>query len=385
MDKSDNPAEFILAATVDRSSGARDWAKTWLESAEQVELRRRISALNDQSVPPVPDAQESGPVGKFALPLTAQIAAVTKRHWTGIWRSGFYNFSKLAKAAFNQLFISFTYFQVGSNVQGLQNYMLSLLILSWLVPASAADIQDVWFERWAIFEAREKNGIYDWKALTTALVVVELPWQAFFYTIAFLCSYWTVGFPNATTTAGYEYAMFLLFSIFGSGFPQLLAALFPNATMSGYANSLFWVLLIMFSGTVVPHGAMVDFYRPWLYWANPLRYFLGGSTANVLHGVEAHCSDKDLTVFDPPPGQTCGQYAAGFLETSAGYLANPDATADCAHCRFEVGDDYASSLDYAYGSRWRDWAVFLGFCFSTFFLIFVVTGFTRGWKRSAKK
>jgi ABC-type multidrug transport system permease subunit len=67
--------------------------------------------------------------------------------------------------------------------------MLALLIIIWIIPATAADIQNIGFSKWAIFEARELNGIYDYKALLAALMIVEVPWQILTYTLAFLCTY----------------------------------------------------------------------------------------------------------------------------------------------------------------------------------------------------
>lgn len=149
-----------------------------------------------------------------------------------------------------------------ASVAGLQNRMFALLIIIWIIPATAADIQNVWFSKWAIFEAHERNGIYDYKALLAALMIVEVPWQILIYTITFLCTYWTVGLPNTPSAGGYVYFMYLVLSLFGTSFGQLMATMIHNATLAGYSNSLFWVTLIVFSGTLVPHAFMNSFYKP---------------------------------------------------------------------------------------------------------------------------
>ncbi|RDW60635.1 hypothetical protein BP6252_12018 [Coleophoma cylindrospora] len=386
MDSSANPAEFILATATQTDEGSQDWNQVWRESPEATQLHRKIEELNHMAATnPTTDSSVAVASRKqYARSIQTQITFLTKRHWISVWRNGPYNFSRLFKAIFCELFIAFSFFMVGTDVQGLQNHMLGILLLSWIIPATAADIQDVWFEKWALFEARERNGIYDYKALLVALIVVEIPWQIFTYTIVFFCSYWTLGFSNESTISGYVYLMYLLLSLFGIGFPQLIATIFPNGTMSGYANSLFWVILMIFSGTAIPHSAFVGFYKPWLFWADPMRYFFGGTVASVLHGVQAHCSESDLTTFNPPPSQTCAEYMSGFLSTNSGYLVNGNATSLCQYCRYSVGDDYANSIEFFYGDRWRDFAVFLAFCCSTFFLCFVVTWFTRIRGRQSK-
>lgn len=373
MGASENPAEFIISTITDKASDAKDWPQIWKSSEECFALEQKITNLVQRGQQYPRDTTIGLGNSKYALTFWDQTVALTFRHWIVVWRNGPYNFSRIFKAIFCELFIAFTYFHAGPDVQGLENYMLAMLIIIWIVPATAGDIQSVWFSKWALFEARERNGIYDYKALLAALTLVEIPWQIVTYTFAYLCIYWTVGYPNSANIAGYIYFMFLLLSLFGTGFCHLMAAIFPNPTLAGYANSLFWVALTVFSGTVVPHGAMNSFYRPWIFWVDPLRYFMGGAVSNVLHGVAAHCKKSDLTIFDPPQNATCMEYAARFLSGNPGYLANPEATSDCAYCRYSTGDDYAAIMDYYYGDRWRDWAVLLGWSLLNILLVWFFT------------
>ncbi|XHG06612.1 hypothetical protein AWENTII_009799 [Aspergillus wentii] len=380
-----NPAEFILSTVTKKEEGSLDWPTIWNESGERKSLDSTIAELDAKaglsggaSTDTVRGLQSATSHGQYTLPLWAQTVAVTKRHWISVWRDGMYNFGKLAKSIFVQMFVSFSFFKAGTSVQGLQSNMIAILLLAWIIPATCADLQDMWFRKWDIFTAREKNGIYDWKALVTALVLVELPWQLGTYTLIFFISYWTVGFPNETTISGFVYFMWLLLAIFGTSYSQLLAAMFPNATMGGYANSLFWVILMVFSGVLTPHAYLNDFYRPWLFWVDPMRYWFGATVGSVLHGVPVSCKETDLTFFDPPSGQTCGEYARSFLDASVGYLTNGDATADCAYCQYSVGDDYLDTLDYAYSERWWNWAVFLGFCLTNIVLLYGIMWWTTG-------
>lgn len=355
-----NPAEAIIDVVSANNSSGQDWPQIWLDSPEHTRLMDAISKLNQGSVGPGGRSVDGVPSSAYALPLSKQVYELTYRHWVAVWRTGPYNLSRLTKCVVCELFIAFTFFMAGVDVAGFQNRMVALLIIAWIIPATAADIQDIWFSKWAIFEARERNGIYDYKALLAALMIVEVPWQIIGYTLVFFCTYWTVGSPNTTTSGGFVYFMYLILSLFATGFCQLMAAAFPNATLAGYANSLFWVSLTVFSGSLVPHQSMNTFYKPWIFWVDPLRYFLGGTVSSVLHNVKAKCSQEDLSVFDPPSAQTCASYMADFLSEHPGYLVNPNATENCEYCRFSYGDDYGATLDYYYSDRWRDWAVLLG-------------------------
>lgn len=109
-----------------------------------------------------------------------------------------------------------------------------------------------------------------------------------------------------------------------------------------------------------------------------MRYFFGASLGSVLHSVAVECSSSDLVVFDAPPGSTCGQYTAAFLRGYPTYIVNPNATADCSYCPYSVGDEYLDTLNYSYGQRWWNWAVFVGFYCTKFMLVYVVVWFTKG-------
>lgn len=377
MSPSANPAEFVITtvASASNDNEAQNWPQVWQRSSECHDLNDRVSHMMSERSASIGGQKEGHSKGaqQFALPLFGQVRHLTKRHWISIWRNGSYNFSKLFKSIFFQMIVAFTFFKAGNDVNGLQNHALALLIGCWVIPAIAADVQDIWFQKWALYEAREKNGIYDFKALLIALIAVETPWQIVSFTLVFFCSYWTVGYANTPSIAGFVYLMYLVMSLFGTGFCFIMASLFPNATMAGYANSLFWVIFMMFNGIVAPKSQLNDFYRPWMTWADPMCYYFGATVSSVLHNVEAICKPEDLAVFDPPPGQTCGEYVQAFMSSNPGYLQSTTATSSCQYCPYSVGDDYSSTMDFFFTDRWRDFGVFLAFCLSNFVIVFLAT------------
>ncbi|PYH84571.1 P-loop containing nucleoside triphosphate hydrolase protein [Aspergillus uvarum CBS 121591] len=384
MGPADNPAEFIIS-TVAGDKVKQDWPLIWNESPERQALREKIRAINAAPFTPANADRPGGEAGgRYAMPLGQQVLILTQRHWKAVWRNGQYNFSRLVKSIFFELFVSFTFFHVTPSTSGLQNHMLGILLSIWIVPSVAADVQAVWYEKWAIFEARERNGVYDCKALLAALILVEIPWFLGLFTLIFLMTYWTFGFASTASIAGVVYGMYLLFALFGLGVIYLMAAFFPNATMAGYAMSLFWVLLLMFSGAANPYTALNDFYRPWLWWADPLTYFFEATVSTVLHDVQVQCTSGDLAVFDIPNG-TCREYLGPYLENNPGYLLNPSATQACEFCPYSVGDEYARSLHFYFDDRARDAGVFLAFCVTNFVLLFGVTWFTRVQMRRWRK
>jgi len=57
--------------------------------------------------------------------------------------------------------------------------------------------------------------------------------------------------------------------------------------------------------------------------------YTGGFLGATLHGLPVKCKPTDLTLFNPPFGQTCLEYAGEWIASSGGYLVDPNAMADC--------------------------------------------------------
>ncbi|KAJ5741194.1 hypothetical protein N7493_001066 [Penicillium malachiteum] len=263
-----NPAEFILSKSTMRGDQSIDWPAVWDECEEKKVCMRPLTTSIVK-----PDKTSMSFLRRQILKIRPQQPEVDMHFHSGP-----------------------NFFKAGSSVQGLQNSMVAILLLSWIVPATCTDLQDIWFRKLDLFTAREKNGIYDWKPLVTALIAVELPWQVGTYSLIFLSTYWTVVFPNVPAIAGFNYFTWLLLAIFGTGYSKLLVTVFPNPLMGGYANSLFWVILMVVSGVLTPHSYINVFYRVRLFWADPMRYLFGATVGTVLHDVKLHCKSSDLTL-----------------------------------------------------------------------------------------
>lgn len=356
-----NPAEFILDTVADPTM-ADEWSRRCNESVENEKVLRQFEDINGR-----PAEAELEP---HSLPFLTHFSLLTRRHSTSVWRDGFYSFSRLAKTVFMALFISFSFFKPEHTLQGVQNRILVMLILQWIVPATAADLQGVWYAKWALSTARERSGVgYSPLALCAALVAVEVPLALAMYTVAFLCSWFTVGLGSA----GFGYLCFLALGIFGIGFPFAVASLCSGDKVAGYANSLVWCVMATCGGIAIPHAGMNGFYRPWLFWADPMRYWLGATVSAALHGVPVVWSDADMTTLSPPAGMTCGEYLGEYLGRTPSYIQDPDAVDSCAICPYSVGDEYAAQFEFFYSDRWRDWGVFAAFCVSTLAIAFVVS------------
>jgi ABC-type multidrug transport system permease subunit len=94
---------------------------------------------------------------------------------------------------------------------------------------------------------------------------------------------------------------------------------------------------------------------------DPFHYYIEGLTVNELDGYQVHCNQRDLLVFNPPPGQTCGQYSQEFLTYAPGYLANPNDSQLCGYCPYTVGNDYFDTLGWSASHKWRNLGIIAAF------------------------
>jgi ATP-binding cassette, subfamily G (WHITE), member 2, SNQ2 len=156
---------------------------------------------------------------------------------------------------------------------------------------------------------------------------------------------------------------------------QAIAALTPNAFISSLINPFIIVLFSLFCGVTIPAPSMPAFWRAWMYQLDPFTRLIGGMMSTELHDLNVTCTPSELAIFQPPSGETCGQYAQAFLGTAIGYLANPEASVDCGYCQFKLGDGYLSTLGFSWGFRWQDLGIFASFIVSNLIILALAARF----------
>lgn len=78
--------------------------------------------------------------------------------------------------------------------------------------------------------------------------------------------------------------------------------------------------------------------------------------------MEINCADKELVKLEPPSGESCASYMQTFINTTGGYLTNPDATSDCEYCSARTTDQFlVSNFNIRYQHHWRNLGLVLAF------------------------
>ena len=380
-----NIAEFILetaAKGVKRSDGKRlNWNKEWANSQEQKAILAEIAQINaERSKLPAPTSSTHH---AFASPVWLQTTTLTKRLFTQYWRDPSYLYGKLFVAVITGIFNGFTFWSLGTSIIDLQNRMFTAFLIVLIPPTVVNAVVPKFYQNLALWEFREHpSRIYNWFAFSTATVVTEIPISILSAIIYWLLWYYATGLPTDSSTAGYVFLMTMLFFLFQASWGQWICAFAPSFTVISNVLPFFFVMFGIFNGVVRPYSTLPVFWRYWVYWLVPSTYWIGGVMAATLSKLTVQCAPSETAMFNPPPGQTCAQYASAFVQQAGrGYLTNPDATAACGYCQYRNGVEYMKTLNVDPSDKWKYFGIFAAFCVSNWALVyfFIYTVRVKGW------
>ncbi|KAI9051036.1 hypothetical protein LZ554_005144 [Drepanopeziza brunnea f. sp. 'monogermtubi'] len=379
-----NVAEFILETAAKggkREDGHKlDWNKEWLNSQEAKKVLEEIAKLKSERSKVEPPSQTT--LHEFASPVALQTRELTKRMFIQHWRDPSYLYGKLFTSVIIGIFNGFTFWKLGNTIADMQDRMFTSFLVLLLPPTIVNAVVPKFYQNRALWEARElPSRIYGWVAFCTASVVTEIPSAIVGATIYWALWYWPTGLPTDSSTSGYVYLMTVLFFLFQASWGQWICAFAPSFTVISNVLPFFFVMFSLFNGVVRPYDQLSVFWRFWMYYVNPSTYWIGGILAATLNNTPVECAPTEAAYFNPPPGQTCSQYASAFADAATGYLTNPDATTNCGYCQYSSGVDYMRTLNIEPRDKWRYFGVFLAFCISNWALVyfFIYTVRIRGW------
>jgi len=352
----------------------RDWHQVWVDSKECQSLETEIDELHEEgrSHPPVSATVTT----QFATPWTYQAPILLKRQFLAYWRDPSYLMSKLSLNIIGGLFIGFSFFKSKDTIQGTQNKLFAIFMGTILSAPLGGQLHVPYIKIRDIYEIRERSSrMYHWSVLTTAQVATELPWNILGSTLFFLCWYWTVGFE--TSRAGFTYLMYgVCFPIYYTTFALAIASMSPTAEIAGLMFSLLFSFVLIFDGVLQPSG-LLGWWR-WMYRVSPFTYLIEAILGQAIGHQLINCADKELVTLQPPSGQTCGEFMAGFISNRGGYLTNPDASTACRFCSSRTTDQWMEpTFNIFYGHHWRDFGFFCVYITFNICAIYLLTYLVR--------
>ncbi|CAO2657983.1 Nn.00g072430.m01.CDS01 [Neocucurbitaria sp. VM-36] len=371
-----NPAEYFLEQIGAGATGhaTLDWPSVWTMSSERQEITARIEEF--KSLQATGAGQLStGPTRTFATSWLQQYFIVQKRLFTQHWRSPAYINSKLAVNVIGGLFLAFTFYKESNSIQGLQNKMFSVFMVLLLCLVLMVLLQPRLIDLRKIYDVRERySNMYHWSVFAVANIVVEIPFNIVISSLCFVCWYFPVGWWRDISNGqgAFMYLVFITYQIFHTTFSQAIAIASPNAETAAMLTTLFYTIILAFSGVLQPLSQLVKFWH-FAYYASPFTWLVSAFMSVGTHEVPVRCSVAETSIFHPPNGMTCREYAGAFANASMAVIYNPDAKQDCQFCPYAVSDIYLATVNMFYDDRWRNFGVllvYIAFNISVFFLGF---------------
>ncbi|XAO22858.1 hypothetical protein I312_101633 [Cryptococcus bacillisporus CA1280] len=373
----ENPAEWMLSA-IGASPGSQstvDWHQTWLNSPEREEVRRELDHIKETNGGKGETAEQDkgrekskaeikAEYAEFAAPLWKQFVIVVWRVWQQHWRTPSYIWAKIALCVGSGLFIGFSFFKSGTSQQGLQNQLFSVFMLFTIFGQLVQQILPNFVTQRSLYEVRERpSKTYSWKVFIMSNVVAEIPWSILMGVVIYFTWYYPIGYyRNAIPTDAVHLRgalMFLyieMFMLFTSTFAIMIVAGIDTAETAGNIANLLFLMCLIFCGVLATKDSFPHFWI-FMYRVSPFTYLVEGMLSVAVANTNIVCADNELLSFNPPSGQTCGQYMSNFIAAAGGYLINENATTGCSFCSMSDTNAFLAQFSIYYSHKWRDFGL----------------------------
>lgn len=366
-----NPAEWMLEV-VGAAPGlhaSQDYFEVWKNSTEYKELQNELDYMETELVKIPKDVSPDSHL-KYAAPFVEQYLIVTWRTLQQLWRTPSYIYAKIFLVVSASLFNGFSFFKAGTSMQGLQNQMFAIFMFFMPFQTIIQQMMPYFVKQREVYETREApSRTFSWGAFILAQITSEIPFQFFIGTLAFFCWYYPVGlYDNAvpTDTVHQRGALMWLyitaFYIFSSTMGHLCISFNELADNAANMANLLFIMCLNFCGVLAGPKVLPGFWI-FMYRVSPFTYLVQGMLSTGLAGNAVFCLPRELVTFQPPLGQTCGQYMQPYLQTAGGYLIDSDASSNCQYCQIANTDTFLASVNSYYSQRWRNYGILLAFIF----------------------
>ncbi|CAG8910041.1 unnamed protein product [Penicillium egyptiacum] len=363
---SENPAEYMLGiVNAGQNNKGQDWFDVWKQSNESKQVQTELDRIHKEKENQAPATDDSAQShSEFAMPFLFQLTQVTYRVFQQYWRMPSYILAKWGLGIVSGLFIGFSFYDAKTSLQGMQTVIYSLFMICTIFSSLAQQIMPVFVSQRSLYEGRERpSKAYSWKAFLIANVIVEIPFMVVMGVLTYASYFYAVVGVPSSLTQGTVLLFCIIFFIYASTFTHMVIAGLPDEQTASAVVVLLFAMSLTFCGVMQPPSALPGFWI-FMYRVSPFTYWVGGMASTQLHNRQVVCSTAELAIFDPPSGQTCGQYLLKYATAAGGQLLNPEATSDCSYCSLKVADQYLGTANIFYSERWRNFGImwaFIGF------------------------
>nr|CAA93140.1 ATP-binding cassette multidrug transporter [Aspergillus nidulans] len=367
-DEAENPAEYMIeVVNAEVNDHGTDWFDVWKGSKECQAVKEEIERIHEKkrgTAGAIEETDDGSTKSEFADAILVPAVCRHVRVFQQYWRMPEYIISKGALAIVAGLFIGFSFYDAKTSLAGLQTLVFSLFMVCALFAPLVNQIMPLFITQRSLYEVRERPSKAIPGKLPDCNILVEIPYQVLMGILTFVCYYYPLSVPAKDQT---ERALVLLFCIqfyvYASTFAHMCIAAMPNAETASPIVILLFSMCLTFCGVMQPPDALPGFWI-FMYRVSPFTYWVAGMATTQVHGREVVCGENELSIFDPPTNQTCGQYMERYISVAGGQVLNPSATAGCEYCSLTVADEYLAASQIYWSDRWRNFGliwVYIGF------------------------
>ena len=189
--------------------------------------------------------------------------------------------------------------------EGMQTVIYSIFMLCTIFTPLVQQLMPLFVTSRALYEVRERpSKAYSWKAFLLSNVLVEVPYMVITGVLVFGSYFYAVvGIPSSLTQ-GTVLLFCIQFFIYTGTFAQAAIAALPDALTASAVVTLIFAMSLTFCGVMQPVSALPGFWH-FMYRVSPFTYWTGAMAAAQVHGRKVVCAAQELSIFDPPSGQTC--------------------------------------------------------------------------------
>ncbi|KAF2008867.1 hypothetical protein BU24DRAFT_474918 [Aaosphaeria arxii CBS 175.79] len=366
-----NIAEFMmqtLTSDGERAQTPEEWQKLWkgYSTVKQNHPHTGLSNMNIESQDPVKQPSSS----RYQISFLFQLRIVTRRTFLSSFRQPGYNGTRLFNHIMIALLTGLAYLNIGDSYADIQYRIFVIFQITVLPALILAQVEPRFEAARVLFFKEDSARMYSKAVFVTSMVLSEIPISIICASLFFVVLYFPVNFSRNPSAAGYQFLIIYLTEQFSVVLGQAIAALTPSSYTASLMTPFLLIVFSLFCGVTIPPPNIPPFWK-WLYHLNPLTYLVGGMIETELHDRPVRCAQSELSIFEPPSGQTCWEYASYWLKESKGYLSNPNATFACSYCPFSRVEDFAAQFDLLWAHRWRDLGILATFVFSTLVILFI--------------
>ncbi|KAK0522291.1 ATP-binding cassette transporter snq2 [Tilletia horrida] len=290
-----------------------------------------------------------------------QLSLVLKRALISSWRQPDYQFTRLFQHAAIALITGLIFLQLDNSVASMQYRIFGIFMLTIVPALILAQTEPYYIMARGVYNREASSKMYSGTVFAMGQLASEIPFSIACAVVFFLLFYFPTHFQYASDRAGYFFAFTLLVELFSVTLAQAIAALSPSIYIAALLNPFLIIIFSLFCGVTIPKPNIPGYWRVWLYQLDPFTRLVGGLIVNELSGLPVQCKETEFTRFTPPSGQTCGDWAGPFVNSSGGYLSNPDAMDTCLYCPYKMGNDFLPSVGLSTGTRGRDIGIFVAY------------------------